>query len=99
MSCRISNIIASRQPRGSCWRAFAIVRRQIKWGFRTVSSLEAKFILCNWLCQLFLMLLAALADRLLYDCFPFTQDGFVGAKLDVGPSDVVHAPLVTLVVV
>lgn len=45
------------------------------------------------------MLQAALADRVLFDLFPFTQDGFVAAKVDVGRCDVVLALVVTPVVV
>ena len=45
------------------------------------------------------MLQAALVDRLLFDLFPFMQDGFVAAKVDIGRCDVVQALVVTLVVV
>ena len=45
------------------------------------------------------MLQAALVDRLLFDLFPFMQDGFVAAKVDFGRCDVVKALMMALVVV
>ncbi len=45
------------------------------------------------------MLQATLADCLLLDLFPFPQNGFVAAKVDVGWCDVVQALVVALVVV
>jgi hypothetical protein len=45
------------------------------------------------------MLQAALAHHLLFDLFPFPQDGFVATKVDVGRCDVVQALVVTLVVI
>ena len=45
------------------------------------------------------MLQAALADCVFLDFFPFSQDGFVAAKVDVGRCDVVKALMIALVVV
>ena len=44
------------------------------------------------------MLQAALLDCLFLDPFPFSQDGFVAPKVDVGRCDVVQALMVSLVV-
>lgn len=45
------------------------------------------------------MLQAALADCQFLDLLPFSQDGFVAPKVDVGGCDVVQALVVALVVV
>lgn len=45
------------------------------------------------------MLQAALSDRQFLDLLPFSQNGFVPSKVDVGGSDVVQALVVALVVV
>ena len=45
------------------------------------------------------MLQAALSDRLFLDLFPFSENGFIAAKVDVGGCDVVQALVVSLVVV
>ena len=45
------------------------------------------------------MLQAALSDCLFLDLFPFPDDGFAAAEVDVGGCDVVEALVVTLVVV
>ena len=45
------------------------------------------------------MLQAALLDCLFFDLFPFSQNGFVAAEVDVGGCDVVQALVVSLVVV
>ena len=45
------------------------------------------------------MLQAALADCLRLDPFPFSENGFVAAKVDVSRCDVVQALVVSLVVV
>ena len=45
------------------------------------------------------MLQAALSDRLFLDLFPFSENGFIAAKIDVGGCDVVQALVVSLVVV
>ncbi len=45
------------------------------------------------------MLQAALADCPFLDLLPFSQNGFVPAKVDIGGCDVVQALVVTLVVV
>ena len=45
------------------------------------------------------MLQAALSDRQFLDLLPFSQNGFVPSKVDVGGCDVVQALVVALVVV
>ena len=45
------------------------------------------------------MLQAALSDRRFLDLFPFSENGFIAAKIDVGGCDVVQALVVSLVVV
>ena len=45
------------------------------------------------------MLQAALSDRLFLDLFPFSENGFIAAKVDVGGCDVVQALVVALVIV
>jgi len=45
------------------------------------------------------MLQAALSDRLFLDLFPFSENGFIAAKVDVGGCDVVQALVLSLVVV
>ena len=45
------------------------------------------------------MLQATLSDRLFLDLFPFSENGFIAAKVDVGGCDVVQALVVSLVVV
>ena len=45
------------------------------------------------------MLQAALSDRLFLDLFPFSENGFIAAKVDVGGCDVVQALVVSVVVV
>ena len=44
------------------------------------------------------MLQAALSDRLFLDLFPFSENGFIAAKVDVGGCDVVQAIEVALVI-
>ena len=44
------------------------------------------------------MLQAALSDRLFLDLFPFSENGFIAAKVDVGGCDVVQALEVALVI-
>ena len=45
------------------------------------------------------MLQATLSDRLFLDLFPFSENGFIAAKVDVGGCDVVQALVVALVIV
>ena len=45
------------------------------------------------------MLQAALSDRLFLDLFPFSENGFIAAKVDVGGCDVVQALVEALIVV
>ena len=45
------------------------------------------------------MLQAAILDCLFLDLFPFSENGFIVAKVDVGGCDVVQALVVSLVVV
>ena len=45
------------------------------------------------------MLQAALSDRLFLDLFPFSENGFIAAKVDAGGCDVVQALVVSVVVV
>ena len=45
------------------------------------------------------MLQAAVLDCLFLDPFPFSENGFVAAKVDIGRCDVVEALVVSLVVV
>ena len=45
------------------------------------------------------MLQATLSDRLFLDLFPFSENGFIAAKVDLGGCDVVQALVVSLVVV
>ena len=45
------------------------------------------------------MLQATLSDRLFLDLFPFSENGFIAAKVDVGGCDVVQALVVSRVVV
>ncbi len=45
------------------------------------------------------MLQAALVDCQFLDLVPFSQDGFVASKIDVGGRDVFQALVVTLIVV
>ena len=45
------------------------------------------------------MLQAALSDRQFLDLLPFSQNGFVAAKVDVSGCDVVQALVVALVIV
>ena len=45
------------------------------------------------------MLQATLSDRLFLDLFPFSENGFIAAKVDVGGRDVIQALVVSLVVV
>ena len=44
------------------------------------------------------MLQAALSDRLFLDLFPFSENGFIAAKVDVGGCDVVQVLVVSVVV-
>ena len=45
------------------------------------------------------MLQATLSDSLFLDLFPFSENGFIAAKVDVGGRDVIQALVVSLVVV
>ena len=45
------------------------------------------------------MLQATLSDSLFLDLFPFSENGFIAAKVDVGGCDVVQALVLSLVVV
>ena len=45
------------------------------------------------------MLQATLSGRLFLDLFPFSENGFIAAKVDVGGCDVVQALVVALVIV
>jgi len=45
------------------------------------------------------MLQATLSDRLFLDLFPFSENGFIAAKVDVGGCDVVQALVVSLTIV
>lgn len=45
------------------------------------------------------MLQAAVLDCLFFDPFPFSENGFVAAEIDIGWCDVVQALVVTLVVI
>ena len=45
------------------------------------------------------MLQAALFDCLLFDLFPFSQNGFIAPEVDVSGRDVIQALVVELVVV
>ena len=60
-----------------------LVRRHIKLNIRAAWALEALARLCVWLCCLFLMLQAALLDCPFFDLFPFSENGFVAAEVDV----------------
>ena len=44
------------------------------------------------------MLQATLSDRLFLDLFPFSENGFIAAKVDVGGCDVVQVLVVSVVV-
>ena len=45
------------------------------------------------------MLQVALSDRLFLDLFPFSENGFIAAKVDVGGRVVVDALVVALMIV
>ena len=45
------------------------------------------------------MLQATLSDSLFLGLFPFSENGFIAAKVDVGGCDVIQALVVSLVVV
>jgi len=45
------------------------------------------------------MLQAALSDCLFLDLFPFSENGFVAAEVDVGGCDVAQSLVISLVVV
>ena len=45
------------------------------------------------------MLQATLSDRLFLDLFPFSENGFIAAQVDVGGCDVVQALMVALMIV
>ena len=75
------------------------VRRHIKLDVRAIWVPEALVRLCDLICRLFLMLQAALSDCLFLDFFPFSDNGFIAAKVDVGGCDVVDALVVALMIV
>ncbi len=60
--------------------------------------MEALARLCDWFCGLFFVMQAALSDCRFLAPFPFSQNGFVMAEVDVGECYVFQALVVAVVV-